>query len=137
LVKESTFFSGLRKIKTSLNGQNQEIHRPSLVVYYHSKYSFEPTFIVDISESFETKMKAILSFKSQFFTGEETGEPQTYISRQEFLESIKARDKHCGSLIEAEYGEAFYIKEKISIGDPVSFFKRSREGIDKLGLSRS
>lgn len=136
LVKEASFFSGLQKIETDWKGQKQVPYRPSLVVYYNGKYAGGPSFVVDISDVFEKKMQAILAYKTQFHTGQASGdEPVTYISREEFLDAIRARDKYYGSRIETSFGEAFFVKETLGMVDPVAFFRESRKKIDSLGLS--
>ena len=68
------------------------------------------SFIVDISSTFDRKLKAIRSYHSQFLTmpGDRS---MTYISRPEFIEKIINRARYYGSLIGAEYGEGFYVRE--------------------------
>ena len=79
-------------------------------------YQFEPSFIVDISEQHETKMKAINCFKSQIFNPNYQGE-QTYISSPEYIESIEVRSRYYGGLIGKKHGEPFLIREMIEIDD--------------------
>src|SRR5690606_36893316 len=53
LVKEAMFSSGLAKVKTFDKEVGQDPFRPTRLFYYMQTYTFEPTFIVDISECFE------------------------------------------------------------------------------------
>ena len=77
-------------------------------------FLFQPSIIVDISEHFETKMKAVLAFKSQFHNPALKKE-DTFISRPEFLEYVEARAKFYGFQIQKKYGEPFYCEEEIEL----------------------
>ncbi len=112
IVKEAMFFSGLPKYETFENGKSQEAYRPKRLFYFMMTYLFEPTFIVDVSDTIETKMKAIRAFKSQFHDPE-SNDPETFISHPEFLKNIEARARHFGFQIGKTYGEPFFCEEKI------------------------
>ncbi|MBI2453226.1 bacillithiol biosynthesis deacetylase BshB1, partial [Candidatus Peregrinibacteria bacterium] len=58
LVKEAMFSSGLIKIKTFEKEVPQNAFRPKKLFYYMQTYTFEPSFIVDISDTFIDKMEA-------------------------------------------------------------------------------
>ena len=118
LCKEAWFLAGLEKISTKVNGKKQEPFRPKKYFHYMQKYEFAPSFIVDVSDVYDVKTKALASFESQFHNPT-SKERETLLSSKLFLESIKARDIHHGSLINAAYGEAFYSIEPLGIG---SFF---------------
>lgn len=77
---------------------------------------YEPTFVVDISDTFEQKMEAIKCFKSQFHDPNST-EPLTYISKGGFLEAIEARDIMLGKRIGVKYGEGFICENLPGITD--------------------
>ena len=114
LIKRAVFNSGLPKIKTFDKEVPQQPHRPKKIFYYMQTYTFDPTFIIDISETFEQKFKAIECYSSQFFNPKST-EPQTFISRPEFLSYLKARAEFYGFQIHKHYGEPFFSEEKISL----------------------
>lgn len=114
LIKEAMFFSGLPKIITNENGKLQQAFRPNKIFYYMQTYEFDPTFIVDITETFDTKMKAIFAYDSQFHNPE-SKEPETFISNPRFTNFIEARAKYFGFKIGKDYGEAFYCEEKIEL----------------------
>lgn len=118
LIRESSFYSGLEKIVTKLNGVKQIHHRPGKLIYYMQTYPFEPSFIVDISTTFKNKMKAIKHYSSQFHNKKFKGS-DTFISDKKFLEYIEARAVFYGFQIGAKYGEPFFTEEKIKI-DPLS-----------------
>ncbi|MFZ5948420.1 MAG: bacillithiol biosynthesis deacetylase BshB1 [Stygiobacter sp.] len=114
LVKEAMFFSGLPKIETKENGKLQSAFRPNKIFYYMQTYEFEPTFIIDITETFDTKMKALYAYDTQFHNPE-SKEPETFISNPRFINFIKARASYYGFKIGKDYGEAFYCEEKIEL----------------------
>lgn len=110
LVKRAVFKSGLVKFKTTNSGKIQNPSRPKKIYYYMQTYLFQPSVIVDISEHFETKMKAVQAFKSQFHNPS-LKKIDTFISRPEFLEYVEARAKFYGFQIGKRYGEPFYCEE--------------------------
>lgn len=106
LITEACFMSGLAKIETAFNGERQAAWRPKAVYYFIQSKFLVPDFIVDVSEHWDTKMKAVRAFKSQFYDPN-SSEPQTFISNPGFLEMIEARGKEFGHTIGAKYGEGF------------------------------
>ncbi|MCE1188533.1 MAG: bacillithiol biosynthesis deacetylase BshB1 [Ignavibacteria bacterium] len=110
MVKKAFFFCGVQKMKTFSHGSGQEAYRPKKLYYYMQSYSFTPSFIVDISESFELKMKALGCYTTQFFNPENT-EPETFISQPGFLKSIESRAQLYGFKIGKDYGEPFFCEE--------------------------
>jgi bacillithiol biosynthesis deacetylase BshB1 len=114
LVKEAMFVSGLAKVKTFDREVAQEAYRPKKLFYFMQTYSFEPTFIVDVSDYFEMKMKAVKVFETQFYNPK-SKEPETFISQPDFLSFIEARAKVYGFQIEKKFGEPFYCEEKIEL----------------------
>lgn len=110
LIKEAVFLAGLRKFE--IKQKSLEPYRPKKIFYFMQTYPFEPTFIYDISPYFDLKMEAILSFSSQFFNPK-SKEPETFISRPEFLNYLKARAEFYGFQIGKQFGEPFYCEEKI------------------------
>jgi len=105
LLKESLFLSGLKKIETIDNGVVQDIWRPKYLFHYIQYRYIKPDFVVDVSSHFETKMKAIMSFKSQFY--EPGKESATLISSKKYLDFIRGRSHEMGSSIQVEHGEGF------------------------------
>lgn len=109
LIKEAVFFSGLKNFHSK---KNYEPYRPHKIFYFMQTYPFEPTFIYDISPYFDLKMEAVLAYSSQFYNPK-LKEPDTFISRPEFLNYLKARAEFYGFQIGKQYGEPFYCEEKI------------------------
>ena len=92
----------------------------------HSLFSrrIVPSFVVDVSEFVEEKMASIRAYTSQFYS-ETSMEPQTRISARGFLDEIEWRMRYFGSLIGAEAGEPFYVREALNVEDPLALLTRS------------
>lgn len=107
LVSDACFLAGLRKIETlDETGKPQEAWRPKRVFSLIQDRQLDPTFIVDISDTFDRKMEAVRAYTSQFYQADAT-EPLTYIATQGFTEQLKYRDALMGKKIGTEYGEGF------------------------------
>jgi bacillithiol biosynthesis deacetylase BshB1 len=110
LAFDASFLSGLLKIETvDDQGNKQEPWRPKAFYHYIQSQFIEPDFIVDISAFWETKIKAIKAFKSQFFDAS-SQEPETYISKPGFLKMIEARAIEYGHAIGTQHGEGFTVR---------------------------
>lgn len=111
LVKDALFYAGLIKIETrDENGTLQEAWRPDHALHYMQTTPFDPTFIVDVSETWDDRTQALKAYASQFFNSgyaASTEEPETFISNPAFFEWIEARAKTYGHMIGAKYGEPF------------------------------
>ncbi|MDP2365879.1 MAG: bacillithiol biosynthesis deacetylase BshB1 [Ignavibacteria bacterium] len=124
LVKRAMFSSGLSKIITYDKEVPQIYYRPQKLFYYMQTYTFEPTFVMDISDTFEQKMKSVECYATQFHDPK-SKEPETFISRPEFINYIKSRAEYYGFSIGKMYGEPFFCEEKIEL-DLVSDLKKNR-----------
>jgi bacillithiol biosynthesis deacetylase BshB1 len=82
-----------------------------------------PSFIVDVSEFMEEKMRAIRAHASQFYRAD-SDEPETRISDKNFLQQIELRMRYYGALIGVAAGEAFYVREALNVEDPVRLLTR-------------
>jgi len=114
LVSEACFLSGLKKIETQINGQIQEPWRPSQVYHYIQWHDIKPDFVVDISSTIETKIKAVKAYESQFYDPE-SKEPKTPISSSNFMESISYRARNFGRIIGVDYAEGFTVERYIGV----------------------
>lgn len=109
LVSDACFLSGLRRIETELDGVAQEAWRPKHVYHYIQWKNLTPDIAVDITGYMDVKLKSVLAYKSQFFN-EDSNEPATPISSDNFLDSITYRARDLGRLIGTEYAEGYNVE---------------------------
>ncbi|MFD2532079.1 bacillithiol biosynthesis deacetylase BshB1 [Gracilimonas halophila] len=108
LVLDALFYSGLKKIKTiGKNGKEQSPWRPAHILHYMQDRPFEPDFVFDISDHWDTKKRAVLAFDTQFNVSEPGDEPETYISSENYFKQLEARARYFGHLSGFEFGEPF------------------------------
>lgn len=106
LLSHACFLSGLQKIQTKYNNQNQAPWRPQQVYHYIQWKTISPDFVVDITGFMDVKNKSILAYKSQFYNAESTA-PKTPISTKNFLDSITYRAADLGRIVGVSYAEGF------------------------------
>jgi bacillithiol biosynthesis deacetylase BshB1 len=114
LVSDAAFFSGLRKIETILNNEAQKEWRSNYVFHYIQDRYLKPDFLFDISDCYEQKIKAVLSYTTQF-NATDNNEPQTYISTPDFMDVIKARALMFGKRIGVKYAEGYLTTKMIGV----------------------
>ena len=101
-------------------------HRPTKILYSltYQEAFIKPTFVVDISGQMETKLDAINAFHSQFANKIAMGDVLGGSTRP-LPEQIRAMHAYYGSLIRTDYGEPFWTKETMMVGDVVGLEARS------------
>ena len=114
LVSDACFLSGLRQIKTELNGEAQEAWRPKVVYHYIQWQNIEPDFVVDISEFMDKKKESVLAYGSQFYDPN-SKEPVSPITSKNFLDSVKYRAQDFGRLVGVEYAEGFTTERYLAV----------------------
>jgi bacillithiol biosynthesis deacetylase BshB1 len=114
LVSDACFLSGLRQIKTELNGEAQEAWRPKVVYHYIQWQNIEPDFVVDISDFIGKKMESVLAYGSQFYDPN-SKEPVSPITSKNFLDSVKYRAQDLGRLVGVEYAEGFTTERYLAV----------------------
>lgn len=114
LVSDACFLSGLRQIKTELNGETQEAWRPKVVYHYIQWQNIKPDFVVDISEFMDKKMDSVLAYGSQFYDPN-SKEPVSPITSKNFLDSVKYRAQDLGRLVGVDYAEGFTTERYLAV----------------------
>lgn len=116
LISDSCFLSGLRAIESrDENGKQQEVWRPKTVYHFVQDRYAHPDFVVDVSDSWETKMEAIRAYKSQFHGADNSDEPQTPISTPDFIYFLEARAREYGRSINVAFGEGFTTERPVGV----------------------
>lgn len=111
LVSDACFLSGLRKIETIHNDENevQEPWRPKAVYHYIQWKDIEPDVVVDVTGFIDKKMASVLAYKTQFFDPN-SDEPETPISSKNFTDSIVYRARNLGRLVGVEHAEGYTVE---------------------------
>ena len=112
LVADATFYAGLTRRGAG------EPHRPGAVFSYMQHDPFEPAFIVDVTRVWEKKMAALAAYDSQLYRPEsQRDEPMTKVSSPEYWLTVEGRARHFGQMINAAFGEPFWSRLPLSVGD--------------------
>lgn len=113
LVKDANYLAGLHQLYTGL-----EPYRCLSLFYYNPYLDFggTPCFVVDISDTFESKLDALRAHRSQFFNPGYEGTP-TFISTKEFWDGIEIRAKYWGQRAGVRFGEPFYADLPIKVNN--------------------
>jgi bacillithiol biosynthesis deacetylase BshB1 len=107
---EACFAAGLSKL--SIEG---EPHRPYKIVYASLYADVRPTFVVDITPHIETRLEALLAYRSQYGNRPEgTG---LFVPEEEIRERTFATARHYGRLAGVRYAEPFVQKEVSLVAD--------------------
>jgi bacillithiol biosynthesis deacetylase BshB1 len=116
LVSDACFLSGLIKIGTKIDGEDQwqEAWRPKLVYHYIQWKSLEPDFVVDVSDFIDIKVKAIMAYSSQFYDPK-SKEPETPISSKNFTDSVVYRSRDLGRMVGISYAEGFTTERFVAV----------------------
>jgi N-acetylglucosamine malate deacetylase 1 len=84
-------------------------HRPFKIIYATLYYDVRPTFVVDITNQFETRLQALMAYKSQF-SDQEAGK-SIFPAHDEIRSQVEAMARFYGILGGVTYAEPFIQKE--------------------------
>jgi bacillithiol biosynthesis deacetylase BshB1 len=128
LVEDACFYAGLanrgnRGDRGNLGkgGTPVTAFRPAASFSYMQHDPFDPSFIVDVTATWEVKLQALRSYRSQLFQpGAQPGrdEPVTKVSTEEFSLMTEGRARHFGALVGAAFGEPFWHRLPLAVADP-------------------
>jgi N-acetylglucosamine malate deacetylase 1 len=115
LVRDACFVAGLAKVAPDVPK-----HRPKKILHCISfRQDFEkPTFVVDISDEFEDKMRAIRCFESQFGGATQAGEVMP--TGEPLYDALRHYSAYYGSMIRTRHGEPFFTTETMRVDDVVA-----------------
>ncbi len=114
LVADCAYYAGLVR-----RGAGQP-HRPAAVFSYMQHDPFGPSFIVDVSTTWDVKMEALEAYGSQLHQpGSSREEPDTKVASPEFRQAVVGRAQHFGLLVGAAYGEPFWTRLPLAVKNPL------------------
>jgi bacillithiol biosynthesis deacetylase BshB1 len=113
---EACFLAGLAKLDTNqtLSQSDPDAtklppHRPFKIIYATLYYDVRPTFVVDITEQFETRFQSLMAYKTQF-SDQEAGK-DLFPAQAEIRSRTEAMARFYGILGGVTYAEPFLQKE--------------------------
>ncbi len=125
---EACFLAGLKKLDIPGKLHEERVHaeslekltshRPFKIVYATLYHHVRPTFVVDISEQFETRLSALMAYKSQFSDQEEGS--GIFPMQEEIRDRIHSMARFYGMLAGVKYAEPFLQKEVGLVEDLLS-----------------
>ena len=120
LCRDASYLAGLRNYPAA-----GDPHRPEKVVYTlaYREDAVKPTFVVDVSAEFETKLAAIRCYASQFDGKMAAGE--IFPAGDDIYENVRLHSARAGSLIRVAHGEPYLTHETVRIDDVVAMGVRS------------
>ena len=101
---EACFLAGLAKLDLGAAP-----HRPFKIIYATLYYDIRPSFIVDISDEFETRFQSLMAYKSQY--QDQAAGSELFPAQAEIRARVEAMARHYGMLAGVAYGEPFLQKE--------------------------
>ena len=121
IVYEAAFLAGLKNYRPDLG----PAFRPLKILYapgVTEPVEVHPTFVVDITAAWDTKMQAIRAFASQFMP--EAGETVS-LPFDRFQHAVEVAARRQGQRIGADFGEAFVTRETVQVDDLLSLLVAS------------
>jgi bacillithiol biosynthesis deacetylase BshB1 len=104
-IRRAVFNSGLRRYAAA-----GEPWRPEWIAYYFINDSAAPSFVVDVSDDYEMKRRALDCYRSQFQPA--SGLP-TRLTSPRFRQLIESRDAQFGALAGVAFAEGVIVREPI------------------------
>ncbi|HXB54430.1 MAG TPA: bacillithiol biosynthesis deacetylase BshB1 [Vicinamibacteria bacterium] len=121
IVYDACFLAGLRNYRSDLG----PAHRPRKLIYavtLTEAVEVPPSIVVDITTTWETKLRAIAAFASQFSPG--PGEAVA-LPFDRFRAHVELAARRHGQRIDVEFGEGFLTREPLAVDDLLSLGGRS------------
>jgi bacillithiol biosynthesis deacetylase BshB1 len=84
-------------------------HRPFKILYATLYFDIRPTFVVDITEQFETRLQSLMTYKTQY-SDQEAGKG-LFPAQSEIRNRVEAMARYYGMLAGVDFGEPFLQKE--------------------------
>jgi len=109
VLTEAVFNSGLRRYD---DGTGAEAWRPQWICYYFINDSAPPSFVIDVTDYYEKKRRALACHVSQFTVPSQSG-VATRLTSPLFQQLIESRDAQFGALAGVVWAEGIIVREPI------------------------
>ena len=108
LLTEAVFNAGLRRYSSE-----GEAWKVEWLCYYFINDSAPPSFVVDVTDHYEQKRRALDCHASQFTPPSAAGEVSTRLNTPLFRQMIESRDAQFGALAGVRWAEGFIVREPV------------------------
>jgi len=121
LAYEGCFLAGLKRLP--IEG---EAFRPFKILYSTVYYrEVRPTFVVDISNYYDRRYRAILAYHSQFSPKTKDKKSKVDIPLDRLHHEVNLIARYYGQMAGVEYAEPFLVKEVMQVDDVIKLPVRS------------
>jgi len=119
---DACFLAGLKKLPIP-----DEPHRPRKIIYASYYRNIDYSFLVDISDEFDQKNKAVMAYVSQFGNNSskanneqanDSEKKNIFEPGVDIVELMHTRAKVLGQKGNCQYAEAYTVKETMVVNDP-------------------
>jgi bacillithiol biosynthesis deacetylase BshB1 len=107
VLTDAVFNAGLRRFQAE-----GAAWKPEWVCYYFINDSAAPSFVVDVSDHYETKRRALASHVSQFRPASRDA-VATRLTASTFTQLIESRDAQFGALAGVAFAEGIVVREPV------------------------
>ena len=107
LLTEAIFSAGLRRFEAG-----GEAWKPGAVFYYFINDHVAPSFVVDVSDDYETKRRALACHATQFAPAA-TDAVATRLTSSRFQQLIESRDAQFGAQAGVAFAEGFVVRQTL------------------------
>jgi LmbE family N-acetylglucosaminyl deacetylase len=107
LTTEAVFSAGLRRYAAE-----GEAWKPEWICYYFINDSAAPSFVIDVTDHYETKRQALACHVTQF-SPSGADAVSTRLTSTRFRQLIESRDAQFGALAGVAFAEGFVVKQPV------------------------
>ncbi len=107
VLTEAVFNSGLRRFAAE-----GDPWKPEWTCYYFINDSVTPSFVIDVSEQYDTKRRALACHATQFRPSD-AGAVQTRLTSSSFQQLVESRDAQFGALAGVAFAEGVVVREPL------------------------
>jgi len=104
VLTDAVFNSGLRRYAAE-----GDPWKPEMTVYYFINDSAPPSFVIDVTDAYAAKRKALACHASQFGP-RDPGAVETRLTSPRFMTLIESRDAQFGALANVDFAEGFIVR---------------------------
>ena len=108
VISEAVANAGLRRYAAP-----GEPWKPDWICYYFINEAAPPSFVIDVSDHYETKRRALECHVSQFGRPRAGGAAATRLNTPLFRQLIESRDAQFGALAGVRWAEGFVVREPV------------------------